>query len=176
MNKFVYIVLTVSTALCAESIRVLPKPSEFTTQQRKPMPALQITTAQVFNKIKPQLDAYLKDATPNEIDTLIKYLGYYRSWYQSTTPAPIDLQKSLTPKSNNIVNNIKDSARVFVKKTESFAPGSSTLNQNGHDYYAQVIDYLQPKNTAAATVLIPRVEPSIFLAQEFTAKPVNGDK
>lgn len=175
MKNFVYIVLTIATMLNAESIQVLPKPADFTTQQRKPMPKLQITAEQAFNKIKPQIDAYLKNATPSEREALISYLGYYRSWYQSTTPAPVELQKSLTPASNNLVNNIKEVAKAFTLHfSPTQRPGSSTLNQNGHDYYSQVIDYLQKSSTTAASVALRRVEPAILLVPEIAPQPIKN--
>lgn len=103
---------------------------------------------QAFNQIKPELDRYKAKVSPDQLSDLVNYLGYYRSWYQSVSPAPRDLTEKLSKQSNNLVNLIRKNAEPFVtdqSDANKSIVGASKLSQDGDEYYQMIIDYLNQK-------------------------------
>ncbi|MGC2310739.1 MAG: hypothetical protein WA432_03910 [Candidatus Babeliaceae bacterium] len=90
------------------------------------------------------IDHYLKNATMPEAKNMLAYLAFYRSWYQSVTPAPADIYDALSPNDFTFIEKLKETAKPFIEKPRPM-PGASRLSQQGNTFYQQVIDNLKNK-------------------------------
>lgn len=115
-----------------------------------------------FNRIKHDLDRYKESKVgQSELQDLIEYLGYYRSWYQSVSPAPQELYQKLSRKSRQLVELIKKNAKQFEitrQQDDRTKPmmGSSRLTNNGHEYYQLTIDNLSGQESRSS-ILKPQI-------------------
>ncbi len=129
--KFIILMLLISAPyLITKNIY-----SRVSTTQMSPLSAAK---AQAFNKV----DKYLASATEADRNKLVKYLGFYRSWYQAVTPAPQDLYNQLSRKAKKLAASIKEIAKEFTIQSKSLI-GSSKLTKDGVTFYTEVINRLQ---------------------------------
>lgn len=159
MNKISVLLLLTAISVSAVSyrqpsrddIRRLPtfeETNEMLAEQEK-----ERRVDEAFDKIKPRLEQYAREASPEERGNFANYVGYYRSWggYQAVSPAPREVTQNLTKEENKLAQEIKRVAEVFVSKKEQSKPsirpetqviGRSTLSPEGDEYYQRVIDYI----------------------------------
>lgn len=86
---------------------------------------------------------YKETATPQELEKVINYLTYYRSWYQAVSPAPADSYKQMSPNSKKLVNQLRELGDRFIVKPEKMMPGSSRLSPEGDNFYQTAIEELK---------------------------------
>jgi hypothetical protein len=133
-----------------DAIRALFKPGEVDSSMYQDyQPAAKQKTAQeAFDKVLPKLRDYEAKTTPAERDNFVKYLEYYKSWYQSVTPAPVEITNKLTPNDRAAEYAIKYEAQDFVTEPvqteEKPRMGASKLSRAGEDYYLMVINHFAP--------------------------------
>lgn len=82
----------------------------------------------------------------NEFPKLVEYLNFFRSWYQSVSPAPQSLLESLSPDAQRYVQTLKDIAQKhgFVQPYSNdqavARTGTSRLSADGEKFYTNIIE------------------------------------
>lgn len=88
------------------------------------------------------IKSFVDKSLISDVAKAIQYLKYYKSWYQSVTPAPASLRESLSRQALNFVNNIKQYADEHFVFKQELLPGMSTLNCFGEAYFTHIKDLL----------------------------------
>jgi hypothetical protein len=114
---------------------------------------------------KQDIESSLQTTSLEELENLKYYISFYRSWYQAVTPAPKNLEDTLSPQAKKSVNLIKSTAeKYFMQEPIQRMPGASRLSLDGTKYYDKVINWLAMKiehkrrKTAGSTYVPSRKE------------------
>jgi len=104
-------------------------------------------------------DAYqATDPSPQDINNVLKYVTYYRSWYQAVTPAPINLINSLSPAAKAYIKQLQAIAKIFETIPEN-RPGSSRLSMAGNCFYQKIIRLTKHQvRDTMRTICIPKFD------------------
>lgn len=98
---------------------------------------------------KKALNVYVaasRPENPNSED-MVKYLGYFKSWYQSVKPAPVELYDKINSSqaATAYINELKRIAQQFKKEPTPGMSGASSLSADGVTFYQYVIDMAQKR-------------------------------
>ncbi len=132
----------------ADAIRVLPKPGELDPAVNEGVELVipQKTAQQAFDNVLPKLKEYSSQASMAEKENFLKYLDFYRSWYQSVTPAPVEITNKLTANDRAAEYAIKYEAQDFIQPAQNSGiprMGASSLSKAGDDYYLMIKNYFK---------------------------------
>lgn len=111
------------------------------------------------------LNFYKRNAPKTDYNNLLAYLDFYRSWYQSVTPAPMPLIEQLSLAALQFVSQLKHIAQDFTIKTPRGIAGASRLTPEGELFYQEVIQMVQEQlieNKLASIMVIPHVQTRLF--------------
>ncbi len=91
---------------------------------------------------------------PAEGERLVEYLGFYRSWYQSVTPASTALIDSLSTAALEYVGKLQkivaENRDLAARKgAPGTMTGSSRLTELGSKFYETIINQLRKENNEA---------------------------
>lgn len=136
-----------------DSIRTLPTHEEIDRQlaEEAAQSRKEPKTAQnAFDNVLPKLRNYESKAKPAERENFVKYLNFYKSWYQSTPPAPVEITRQLTNNDREAEHAIRHEAQSFVEEPAQNdnmpRMGASKLSPAGEEYYRMVLNYLQKQS------------------------------
>ena len=103
-----------------------------------------------FEKATAEIQA-LAAVSCSDFNIFAQHLPYYRSWrnwigFQSVTPPPYSLEQRLTAAVEELEQKIKaivQEEKSFQTQTQDNQLGGSKLSDAGHQFFAQLIDYMQ---------------------------------
>lgn len=130
MYKFLIIVAIFSTA----SIFSQGNVGNQSPQKTKPCAC--------FKKAHDLIKQYKEKVSPKEQQKLHDYFSYYRSWYQSVVPAPIEDYEQLSAASQKLTADLKELAQQYSGQKTTM-PGASRLTPAGERFYKQVLEELK---------------------------------
>ena len=123
----------------AWSLSAFPIKIERRTLLTRPM----IGKSTNLESAKNLLKNYSASVDHTELQKLVAYLDYYKSWYLALTPAPLDLVHSLKPESIQVIDYIKELATPFVRNTPKKLMGASRLTAEGNHFYKELSLFAQ---------------------------------
>jgi hypothetical protein len=147
MKKILLIVLTtpplVQRLLCQEA-QSLARQLVFDTLPLHTGPQ-KINLLQIaLTKAQQTIDMYAQQVSQESFLNTLAYMKFYRSWYQSVTPAPRQVYEALNEQDHKFINVLKKIAQPFMQEPSSI-PGASSLSQQGDIFYQQVIALMENK-------------------------------
>lgn len=100
---------------------------------------------EAFKKADLAIGKYIEAASTKNIENVIAYTKFYRSWYQPVTPAPFAVLDSLSSLDIRFVKEIKDIAKPLAqeKLKERNLVGASTLSPEGEEFYKHILNKLE---------------------------------
>ena len=81
--------------------------------------------------------------TRPDIVTIVEYMKYYKSWYQSVTPAPTTLVNALSQQDKRFIEQVKQIIQPFQVTSPTSRMGASTLSRDGEILYEYVLAKLK---------------------------------
>lgn len=139
MYKLILIFSLITNACWAISMNPPHDPSIISPEPRPK------ASRQTLKRAQELIGKYKKapTTTPQELEKVINYLSFYRSWYQAVTPAPTDSYKQLSEESKKLVDQLKRWGDTFIAEPEKMMPGASRLSEEGQSFYQAVIAALK---------------------------------
>jgi hypothetical protein len=106
----------------------------------------QLSQHKALDMSKQAISQFFQKASATDKKNFEKYLSYYRSVYQSVTPAPRKLCEALSQQAKQLFEQIKvyvgqAPALWDVEKRARF--GASKLSAKGEQFYQDLIQYTQ---------------------------------